>query len=189
MARPTNATGTSAGCWLHYVAALRSMHQKTLAIAVSTRAHYNWLSKWAETNGARRWSTVLEHHYTGHLAQQAQWLHMRAGATYVDEDYMGRVKQSTACFTEYGLLNHRTHALLATRNAGGFAQATEEFNIKSHGVGVFRSRSGVGSAGRDGANLGACHGRFMRANPLRIGTEMVGELCFRDACQSTPTRA
>ena len=71
---------------------------------------------------------------------------------------MGRVKQATARFAKYGLLNHRTHALFATRNAGGFAEATEEFNIKSHGVGVFRSLSGVCSAGRDGANLGAHDG-------------------------------
>ena len=31
-----------------YVTALRSMHQKTLAIAVITLAHYNWLSKWGD---------------------------------------------------------------------------------------------------------------------------------------------
>ena len=56
------------------------------------QAHYNWLAKWAEDNGLRRWNTVLKHHYMGHLAEQAQWLHCRAGATYLDEDYMGRIK-------------------------------------------------------------------------------------------------
>jgi hypothetical protein len=66
--------------------------ERVLTIALNMLAHYNWLSKWAETTGAKRWNTVLKHHYTGHLAQQAQWLHMRAGATYVDEDYMGSVK-------------------------------------------------------------------------------------------------
>ena len=68
------------------------MHEKTLTIALCMLAHCSWLSKWAETTGARRRNTVLKHHYTGHLAQQAQWLHMRVGATYVDENYMGRVK-------------------------------------------------------------------------------------------------
>jgi hypothetical protein len=55
-------------------------------------AHYNWLAKWAEEQGKKRWNTVLKHHYVGHLATQAQWLHCRASATYLDEDYMGRVK-------------------------------------------------------------------------------------------------
>ena len=52
---------------------------------------------------------------------------------------VGRVKQSAARFAEYGLLNHRTHALFATRNAGGFAEATEEFNVKAHSWGVLCS--------------------------------------------------
>ena len=52
---------------------------------------------------------------------------------------MGCVKQSTARLAKHGLFNHRTHALFATRNAGGFAQATEEFNIKAHSGGVLCS--------------------------------------------------
>ena len=55
--------------------------ERVLTIALNMLAHYNWLSKWAETTSARRWNTVMKHHYTRHLALQAQWLHMRAGAT------------------------------------------------------------------------------------------------------------
>ena len=51
-----------------------SIHQKTLTIALNMPAHYSWLSQWAETTGARRWNNVLKH--TGHLSQQAQWLHI-----------------------------------------------------------------------------------------------------------------
>ena len=51
------------------------MHHKTLTIALSMLAHCNWLSKWAETTSAKRWKTVMKHHYVGHLAQPAQWLH------------------------------------------------------------------------------------------------------------------
>ena len=51
---------------------LCSMHQKTLTRALNMHC----LFKWAETTGARRWSAVLKHHYTGQLAQQAHWLHI-----------------------------------------------------------------------------------------------------------------
>ena len=62
-----------------------------LKTAVQLTAHYKWLAKWAQDQGLKRWSTVLKHHYVGHLALQAQWLHCRAGATYLDEDFMGRI--------------------------------------------------------------------------------------------------
>ena len=69
---------------------------------------------------------------------------------------MGCVKQSTARLAKHGLFNHRTHALFATRNAGGFAQATEEFNIKAHSGGYFAviGATGVARIGdkRDGKN-------------------------------------
>ena len=42
------------------------------------------------TAGARRWNTLQKHHYIGHVAPPAQWPH-RAAATYVADDYMGRV--------------------------------------------------------------------------------------------------
>ena len=45
-----------------------SIHQKTLTIALSMLAHYNWLSHWAETTGAMRWNTLMKRHYTRHLA-------------------------------------------------------------------------------------------------------------------------
>ena len=82
-----------------------------MTIALNMLAHYSWLSKWAETTGAKRWNPVMKHHYTGHLALQAQWLHMRAGATYVDEDYMGRVKHVASKATGGGLM-HTTKLVL-----------------------------------------------------------------------------
>jgi hypothetical protein len=60
-----------------------------LKTAVHWIAHYNWLAKWAQGQGLKRWGTVLKHHYVGHLALQSQWLHCRAGATYWDEDFIG----------------------------------------------------------------------------------------------------
>ena len=56
------------------------------------QAHYNWLAKWAEDRNLRRWNTVYKHHMIGHIAEDSQWLHVRAGATYMDEDFMGRMK-------------------------------------------------------------------------------------------------
>ena len=71
--------GTSTGL-LH----LPEDRELILETAVRLIAHYNWLAKWAEKQGHKRWSTVLQHHYVGHLAEQAQWLHCRAGGTYPD---------------------------------------------------------------------------------------------------------
>ena len=35
--------------------------ERVLTIVLEMLAHYSWLSKWAETTGARRRDTVLEH--------------------------------------------------------------------------------------------------------------------------------
>jgi hypothetical protein len=70
-------------------------HQDSAALLTKVQemqAHYNWLAKAAEGRGEKRWNTVLKHHYMGHWAEDAQWLHCRAGATYLDEDFMGRMK-------------------------------------------------------------------------------------------------
>ena len=79
--------------------------------AVHLIAHSNWLAKWAQDQGLKRWNTVLKHHYVGHLALQAQWLHCRAGATYFDEGFHG---PHQACVPEgkWGWLGvHHLHCL------------------------------------------------------------------------------
>ena len=60
--------------------------------AVRLIEHYSWLAKWAQYQGLKRWHTMLKHHYVGHLALQSQWLHCRARAAYLDEDFIGRIK-------------------------------------------------------------------------------------------------
>jgi len=55
-------------------------------------AHYNWLARLAEDNGAKRWNTVPKFHYFAHLALQCKYLHCKVGSTYLDEDFMGRIK-------------------------------------------------------------------------------------------------
>ena len=79
--------------------------------AVHLLAHYNWLAKWAQDQGLKRWNTVLKHHYVGHLALQAQWLHCRAGGTYLDDDVMGRIKH-VARKASVGGLVHTTSIVL-----------------------------------------------------------------------------
>ena len=54
---------------------------------------------------------MLKHHYVGHLALQAQWLHCRAGATYLDEDFMGRIKHVAQKASGGGLV-HTTSIVL-----------------------------------------------------------------------------
>jgi hypothetical protein len=76
-------------------------------------AHYNWLSHWAENRGLKRWNSVLKHHYTGRLCELGQFLHLRAGATFLDEDYMGRIK-GVALKASGGGLRHTT-AMVVTK--------------------------------------------------------------------------
>ena len=56
-----------------------------LTLVEELQAHYSWLAKWAEDSGEKRWNTVMKHHMIGHIADECQWLHVRAGATYMDE--------------------------------------------------------------------------------------------------------
>ena len=56
-----------------------------------TQAHLTWLMQWAIANEQQRWNIVYKLHL-GHIAEQAQWLSPRAGSTYIDEDFMGRMK-------------------------------------------------------------------------------------------------
>jgi hypothetical protein len=76
-----------------------------LKIAMHLIAHYKWVAKWAEEQGLKHWNTVLKHHYVGHLALQAQWLHCRARATYLDEDFMGRIKHVSQKASGGGLVH------------------------------------------------------------------------------------
>ena len=53
----------------------------------------------------------VKHHYVGHLALPAQWLHCRAGATYLDEDFVGRIKHVAQKASGGGLV-HTTSIVL-----------------------------------------------------------------------------
>ena len=82
-----------------------------LQTAVNVIAHYKWLAKWAQYQGLKRWRTVLKHHYVWHLSLQSQWLHCRARATYLDEDFMGRIKHVPQKASGGGLV-HTTSIVL-----------------------------------------------------------------------------
>jgi len=60
-----NIAGTHTG--LFHVPEDRELILKT---AVHLIAHYNWLAKWAQDQGLKRWNTVLKHHFVGHLLLQ-----------------------------------------------------------------------------------------------------------------------
>jgi hypothetical protein len=55
-------------------------------------AHYNWLARKAQDSGLKRWNTVVKIQYSVHLAKQCRYLHCKAGATYLDENFLGRMK-------------------------------------------------------------------------------------------------
>lgn len=101
--------------------------QRIVSTVNELHAHYNWLAKQAEDSGHKRWNTVLKFHYLGHLALQCKYLHCRAGATYLDEDFMGRMKAVTRKSSGGGLWK-TTDALLAKYIRGVFLRwrATED---------------------------------------------------------------
>ena len=82
-----------------------------LKTAVHLLAHYNWIAKWAAEQSLKRLNTVLKYHYMGHWALQTQWLHCRARATYLDEDFMGRIKHVAQKASGGGLV-HTTSIVL-----------------------------------------------------------------------------
>jgi len=81
-------------------------------------AHYNWLAKAAETTGSKRWNTVLKHHMLGHIAMDSAFLHVRAGSTYIDEDFMGRMK-SVAMKCTGGMALYRLGATVISKYTKG----------------------------------------------------------------------
>ena len=80
-------------------------------------ARNKWVAKWAQDQGLKRWNTVLKHHYVGHLALQAQWLHCRAGASYLDEGFMGCINYVSLNASGGGLV-HATSTVLQKRRRG-----------------------------------------------------------------------
>lgn len=53
--------------------------------------HYSWLARDAIEKGLKLWNIVPKLHYLWHIGQQAAFLHPRAGWTYPDEDFVGRI--------------------------------------------------------------------------------------------------
>ena len=55
--------------------------------------HYSSLEAWARSMGYRRWGPIIKMHYAMHIAIQARVTNPRFGWTYMDEDFMGLLKQ------------------------------------------------------------------------------------------------
>ena len=56
-------------------------------------AHYTWCSAHCRALSLLRWNTAAKMHYMIHIAEQSGFIHPRAGSTYIDEDFMGRMKR------------------------------------------------------------------------------------------------
>ena len=81
-------------------------------------AHLTWLRQWAIANEQQRWNIVYKLHYLGHIAEQAQWLSPRAGSTYIDEDFMGRMKNVATKCTGGSALYRLGNIILAKYSRG-----------------------------------------------------------------------
>ena len=84
------------------------------------QAHLTWLRQWAIANEQQRWNIVYKLHYLGHMAEQAQWLSPRAGSTYIDEDFMGRMKNVAKKCTGGSALYRLGNIILAKYRRGMF---------------------------------------------------------------------
>ena len=60
---------------------------------------YTALGNAAAANGQRLWNVTPKFHYLWHWGQQARWLHPRATATYMDEDFVGRIAHTAKACT------------------------------------------------------------------------------------------
>ena len=65
---------------------------KVECIVETSLAHYNWLGRVAQVKKVRRWNTVMNFHFLGHVALQCKHLRCKVGATYLDKNLMGRMK-------------------------------------------------------------------------------------------------
>lgn len=54
--------------------------------------HYTLLGQHAEAEGLLLWNFKPKSHYLWHLARQSQFLHPALAACYVDEDFVGIIK-------------------------------------------------------------------------------------------------
>ena len=60
---------------------------------------YTALGNIAASTGQRMWNVTPKFHYLWHWGQQAKWLHPRATATFIDEDFVGRIARTAKACT------------------------------------------------------------------------------------------
>ena len=57
------------------------------------------LARQADTDELLLWKLVPKHHWQFHLAQKSRWLNPRVSACFLDEDFVGQLKQIVATCT------------------------------------------------------------------------------------------
>ena len=60
---------------------------------------FSELARQADTDELLLWKLVPKHHWQFHLAQKARWLNPRVSACFLDEDFVGQLKQIVATCT------------------------------------------------------------------------------------------
>ena len=87
-------------------------HQSLRQSIDSLLFHYTALGNEAAQRGEMRWNMVPKFHYLWHLGDQSQWLHPACGACYVDESFVGRVRELVRAATHgTAVIKASTHAM------------------------------------------------------------------------------
>ena len=87
---------------------------------------YTALGNAAANTGQRLWNVTPKFHYLWHWGQQAQWLHPRATATYMDEDFVGRIAHTAKACTGGVSIARLGNIVLAKYRRGLFLRWTDD---------------------------------------------------------------
>ena len=80
----------------------------------------------AANTGQRLWNVTPKFHYLWHWGQQAQWLHARATATYMDDDFVGRFAHTAKACTGGVSIARLGNIVLAKYRRGLFLRWTDD---------------------------------------------------------------
>ena len=72
-------------------------------------SHYSWLANRSDQRNELLFNVVTKHHWLWHIGERAMYLHPRIGATMIDEDFVGHVKEVVQACTS-GMPSHNVQA-------------------------------------------------------------------------------
>ena len=92
----------------------RSTEKRMVGAIWSTLRHYNCAAVWARENNLKRWNVVPKMHFFAHIALTCRYQNPRTTWNYMDEDFMGIMKEIAEACTS-GTPSHKVPKVAATK--------------------------------------------------------------------------